>query len=321
MARADSTVVPLEYTESRPAHALSGLLRDDVALRNARAGDDRPELGAGEGLVIEGADDPSADSLKRGLRAWGHISGARPSGGRGVWVGGREVVTRVARCDAPMPTVISFYTVGTPYEEEAAGLIACCERLGLAHDVRGVTPRGSWEANCAMKGAFVRDRWRESTHGVVWIDADARIAREPTLFRANGVDFAVHRCAGWQFASGTACFWKTPAAGVLLDDWVELCENDPRQWDQVSLDLAWERTVRGDDVSLRTLWLPQTYTKIFDHGAEDPSDADPVIVHHQASRRFKRAVAAPGSGPSTAIPTGDDELMAARRACRPRPAA
>lgn len=210
-----------------------------------------------------------------------------------------------------MPTVVSFYTVGTGYEQEAAGLRMCCETLGLTHDIRGVASRGSWEANCAMKAAFVRDRWAEHEHGVVWIDADARIARTPDLFRMHGADFAIHLCNGWQFASGTVCFWKTHSASRLLDRWVEYCDSDPMRWDQVSLDLAWESVVRTDD--LITVWLPQSYTKIFDHRTEDPRG--PVIEHHQASRRLKQSVT---EGTPRPAPKADPELMQARRSSRPR---
>jgi hypothetical protein len=285
---------------------LAGLLAAPETTRRTRAGEPVPP---GEGpLLILDADDPAADDAKRGLHAWCHESG--PDGS--AWLGGTGANERAFRLDSPPPMVVSFYTLGTAYEAEAEGLRAGCESLGIACDVRGVAPRGSWEANCAMKAEFVRERWREHAVGVVWVDADARFARPPDLLRAGGFDFAVHRCDGWQFASGTVCFWPTPRAGALLDAWADACAADPRRWDQVSLDLAWERTLPG---GLRTLWLPQAYTKIFDRPPQDPSGSDPVITHHQASRRLKATI-------STETPTPvrppDRALMRARRASRPR---
>jgi hypothetical protein len=212
---------------------------------------------------------------------------------------------------------VSFYTRGTPYEDEARGLIESCERLGLEHRIEGVPDRGSWEANCAMKASFVRDAWRGSPKGVAWVDADARLHRAPRLFAASGIDFAVHRCGGWQFASGTLVFARTPGAGALLDAWAELCETDPRRWDQESLDLAWERTVRATE--LTTLWLPQAYTKIFDRGDEDGTAGDPVVMHHQASRRLRDAVARDGAV-QTRFRAPGAALERARRAARPRTA-
>lgn len=309
---ADIGRVLTQYTERRAGEVLADWLRPEAAsgVRVVRAGDAVETQGTGPVLIL-GGDDPAADGLKSGLHAWAHASSAGDVS-ESVWLGGPGVVG-VLRDHGALPVVVSYYTVGTGYEQEAAGLRACCDDLGLACDIRGVASRGSWEANCAMKAAFVRDRWLEHGDGVVWVDADARLARAPELLRARGFDFAVHRCSGWQFASGTVCFWRTAGAGALLDAWVARCEEDPWRWDQVSLDLAWEDTVRSG--TLRTLWLPQAYTKIFDRGSEDPTGADPVIVHHQASRRLKSAVSA---GPSRPVPACDPELMAARRAARPR---
>lgn len=296
----------MQYTDRAVADGLLRLLASSTPARAMRAGEPVPP---GDGpLVIIDADDPAADESKRGLHAWCHQSG--PDGS--AWLGAAATAPDAFRLDGPMPVVVSFFTVGTAYEAEAQGLRAGCEALGLGCDIRGVASRGSWEANCAMKAAFVRDRWREHPEGVVWIDADARLARRPDLLRASGFDFAVHRCDGWQFASGTACFWPTPRAGALLDAWVDACAADPRRWDQVSLDLAWERTLAG---GLRTLWLPQAYTKIFDRAAEDPSGSDPVITHHQASRRLKAAIS---TEPPTPVKAPDRALMRARRASRPR---
>ena len=310
---ADIGRVLTQYTERRAGDVLADWLRPEAAsgVRVVRAGDAVEVRGTGPVLIL-GGDDRAADGLKSGLHAWAHAS----SGGdvsESVWLGGPGVVGGELRDHGALPVVVSYYTMGTGYEQEAAGLRACCDDLGLVCDIRGVASRGSWEANCAMKAAFVRDRWLEHGDGVVWVDADARLARAPELLRARGFDFAVHRCSGWQFASGTVCFWRTAGAGALLDAWVARCEEDPWRWDQVSLDLAWEDTVRSG--TLRTLWLPQAYTKIFDRGSEDPTGADPVIVHHQASRRLKSAVSA---GPSRPVPACDPELMAARRAARPR---
>ena len=298
----------LRSSDSAIVERLQRLLRPGTELAEIQEMATPPQAGDAGGVLIRNADDAGWDHVKSGYRAWAHAA----EDGCSAWMGGRVGLDIVADRSGPMPTVVSFYTIGTAYEQEANGLRECCERLGLGHDIRGLAPRGSWEANCAMKAAFVRDRWNEHEHGVVWIDADARIARHPDLFRMRGADFAIHLCNGWQFASGTVCFWKTRSAERLLDRWVAYCESDPMRWDQVSLDLAWESIVRTEP--LTTVWLPQSYTKIFDHRPEDP--CGPVIEHHQASRRLKQAVT---SGASRPTPSADPDLIRARRAARPRP--
>lgn len=229
-----------------------------------------------------------------------------------LWWGGVEAETPRGS-EAGVPIVVSFYTVGTPYEEEVKGLQGSLARLGLEHAVTGLEPAGSWEANCAMKARFIRDQADLFDRPVLWVDADAVVRQPPLLVSGGEMDFAVQKARGWQFNSATAYFNRTPLARKLLDRWVELCEARPEIWDQIHLDAAWESVAAREP--LRTCWLPQTYAKIFDMDAEDRlSGAEPVIEQYQASRRFKETVSA---GTRVMREPGED-LMAARRACRPR---
>ncbi|MEO1007582.1 MAG: hypothetical protein AAFX79_03375 [Planctomycetota bacterium] len=267
----------------------------------------------GELLAIRDADRPLADAAKHGLHAWLHCAGG--AGAASWWFGARTPAGEAVRTGDALPPIVSFYTAGTPYEDEAADFRESCNALGLEHHVASLPPRGTWEANCAMKAEFVRSRWRESKAGVAWVDIDARFACRPLLFGATEVDFAIHRYGGWQFASGTALFGATPAAGQLLDAWCAQCAERPDRWDQLSLDVAWESHVRR--APLRTLWLPGAYTKIVDAAKEDETAGDPVLVHHQASRRHKASVSGGRRGPP---PEHSADLIRARRAARPRTA-
>ena len=251
------------------------------------------------------------DAGKALLVEHGTIGSCEDYPGPMLWWGGVEPEGACGSA-AASPVVISFYTVGTPYEDEVRGLKGSLAKLGLDHAVQGVEPAGSWEANCAMKARFIRDELDRLDRPVLWVDADAVVRRPPVLLAGGEMDFAVHKFAGWQFASGTVYFNRTPMARKVLDRWVELCEARPEIWDQIHLDAAWESVAARHP--LRTQWLPASYTKIFD--AEDVAAAEPVIEHFQASRRFKGAVS--GSGPAMArrMLEPSAELVAARRACR-----
>jgi hypothetical protein len=70
-----------------------------------------------------------------------------------------------------------------------------------------------------------------------------------------------------------------------------------------------------------TMWLPQSYAKIFDRawdapeGKPDRQVYEPIIEQFQASRRFKREVSR--TTPKL-MREPSEELKAARRACRAR---
>lgn len=229
-----------------------------------------------------------------------------------LWWGGLEP-ERARGSAAAAPVVISFYTLGTPYEEEVEGLKKSCWKLGLDHVIQGVEPKGSWERNCAMKARYILEESRRLDRPVLWVDADAVVRQPPVLLAGGEMDFAVQKAMGWQFNSATVFFNRTPIAQKMLERWTQMCEERPEIWDQIHLDAAWESVVARHP--LRTCWLPQTYAKIYDMDAESRlGGLTPVIEQFQASRRFKDEVS---ETVRTMRDPGED-LQSARKACRPR---
>jgi hypothetical protein len=251
------------------------------------------------------------DEAKRAFRSWGVIGACPDTRVRHLWFGGLGHAARTTQVDGPMPVIVSYFTIGTPYEEEARRLIASCDALGVTHHVVPLPPAGSWEANCARKAEVCLDAWHRTQAPILWVDADAVMEAPPALLAGCDADFAVHRWNDWQFASGTIFFNRSAVARGLLERWVERCRRDPRVWDQVSLDLAWEDVVALQP--LDTLWLPRSYCQIFD--AEPDGDQPVVIRHHQASRRLKAAMS---DAPSAPPPASSVALVRARTAGRPR---
>lgn len=281
----------------------------------------RSLLNPGGVVVLHDAQREWYDTGKALFAARGHMGSCPDYPGPELWWGTNsgDVAFRPTRDvfgGEQMPVVLCYFTLNTPYADEAKKLKASCQRLGLEHRILGVQPRGSWEANCAYKARFVEEQWRALGRPVLWVDADAIVHRTPDLLRGVAADFAVHRALGWMFASGTVFFNQTPEAEALLVRWRERCEADPRTWDQVHLDAAWEDVAR--ERPLETLWLPREYTYISD--LEDVAlTGDAVIEHTQASRRFKATVSAAGGAPE-AQPVYPEDLIAARRASRVRAA-
>lgn len=178
-----------------------------------------------------------------------------------------------------LPVVVSYYTVGTPYEAMAERLRASCNRVGLTHDIIPIDSLGSWELNTAAKARICRDAWEQlGVVPILWVDADAVFHAPPELLRDTDADVAVHKWKGQYLASGTVFFNQTQLAGVLLDYWVKRCEDGKS--DQHHLQEAWEALPH-----LKTLWLPRSYCQIFDAPRE--GDEPVVIEHFQASREQK----------------------------------
>lgn len=268
-------------------------------------------LADGEVLFIHGAEDARFDAVKSRLTDRGHM-GACGGDGHHLWWGARSGWQGVHGRTGDLPTIISYFTTGTPYEAEAEALVATCVALGLEHRVVGVSPRGAWEKNCAMKAGFVRETWRELGRAVLWVDADARVRRAPELLRGASADFGVHKASRWQFASGTVFVNATARGGELLEAWTRRCEAEPLVWDQVHLDRAWEEV--SSRTSLETMWMPQAYTRIFDR-PEDADGGGPIVVEHfQASRRLKAGVSDGIERPYVDV---GEAMKAARRASRP----
>ena len=192
-----------------------------------------------------------------------------------------------------IPIVVSFFTPKKIYQDFALELIAACDEVGLEHFVVESEDRGSWLANCAQKGTFCLEMIRLLKRPILWIDADGKPKRMPTLVIDTDKDFAIHAFNGprrrplpsrgihelpkaWDdppkwFNSGTVFFNNTQSAHGLLERWAELCTCRPGDWDQWLLQEAW------CELKPSTEWLPKSYCAI---GGRGPS---PVIVHDLAS--------------------------------------
>lgn len=190
-----------------------------------------------------------------------------------------------------LPLYVSFYTIGTPYEQEAAALRETLDAFGLPHDVRGVPSCGSWVRNCARKAGFIRDMIAANPgRPIVWLDADARVVCRPDLLESLDCDFAAHWLGGQELLSGTTFWGGTAGALALAETWAGMADRMPDEWDQRTLQAA---VTLCADISVRQ--LPPEYTWICAvDGTQDVSEfhygqRDPVIVHRQASRRLRNA--------------------------------
>ncbi len=85
-------------------------------------------------------------------------------------------------------TLISFFTVATPYEAEVERLRSSCRRFGIEAQILGIPSDGAWVHNCSRKARFICDRLDRLGTPVLWVDADAEIVRRPEIFESADFD-------------------------------------------------------------------------------------------------------------------------------------
>lgn len=179
------------------------------------------------------------------------------------------------------PTVVSFATEGTGYQNCLVDLVSSCRKFNIPRSVDTIPNCGSWEVNCSQKPSYLLRKLDELRRPILWVDADGEFMAEPHLFDGLDCDVAVHRNPVGQILSGTVYLNDTTPARRLVEAWSALCGEDPRTWDQKHLEAALDR-LKG----LRVFYLPREYCAVFDHYKVE----NPVILHKQASRTLKRKV-------------------------------
>lgn len=193
------------------------------------------------------------------------------------------------------PLVVSYYTAGTGYEDEAKKMLASAHRFGLETDVRPISTQGGWQANTYYKARFLRLMLElHPNQPLLWLDADVEMRRYPALFDDLDVDLAVN-IVDWSRYPGrrndrelnTSVIYlrNTEPTRKLLDAWIARNAREIHTgiWEQKNL----QAELRSPPAGLRVLELPDRYCQIFDLMA---AAGDPVIELFQASRRLKREV-------------------------------
>lgn len=198
--------------------------------------------------------------------------------------------------------IISFYTVGTPYEDEAANLKQSLERLGISdYRIIGCPNRGSWDLNTKWKPFVILRALNDFDDDVLYVDADATFDRAPDLSAVAGCDLAAHLMdkrfwgqdttkRAFSLMSGTLLVGNTDEARQLMLDWIAENKLEPKRWDQQTLETVLKYDpmtglIGRADIAFGS--LPAAYCAIDKtmHGIDDA-----VIRHHQASRRLKRRI-------------------------------
>ena len=192
--------------------------------------------------------------------------------------------------------VVAYYTVNTPYEQEAAKLRHSLERLGIPHDIVGVQNLGNWQANTRFKAKFMNEMLdKHKGINLVYVDCDAIIHSDPILFENYDCDIAVR----WQdfkwrkneCLSGTIYMANNSLMRELCKRWSTINKQEgdnPKTYEQWNLGKVIE-DMRNEG-KIKDKNLPPEYTMIFDSMRAMYPDVNPVIEHFQASRTLRNKV-------------------------------
>lgn len=192
---------------------------------------------------------------------------------------------------------IGYYTIDTPYETVITeNLYPSLLNWNLKHDIAGIKDLGNWGANTSFKPEFIKDMLIKHKEPIVFLDADAKIHKNPVLFNEipEKFDMAVH-FLNWflqwrghtgekrELLSGTMMMRNNDKIMNLLDLYIKECQDNPNQWEQRIL-----QDLLAQHKEIKIYHLPASYCTVVNHKNEIPTYVgDPVIVHYQASRKYK----------------------------------
>jgi len=192
--------------------------------------------------------------------------------------------------------IVAYYTLNTPYEEEAKKLVHSLNKLGLNHDVVGVPNLGNWQANTRFKAKFMEDMLnKHQEKNLLYIDSDAIVHSKPVLFENYNTDIAVRwqdfRWRKDECLSGTIFMANNEKTRELCRRWQRINHNEGpgattfEQWNLGHV--IKEMEAEGKIITKN---LPPEYTMIFDSMRAMYPDIVPVIEHFQASRKLRNKV-------------------------------
>ncbi|MHA2120016.1 MAG: hypothetical protein ACW990_02300 [Promethearchaeota archaeon] len=189
-----------------------------------------------------------------------------------------------------MPLVVSHYTVETPYEKEKDHLVESLRKFELIYEIQGIKSLGTWRANSNFCAKQVLDALQRHKCPVLRVDCDAIFQKFPKDLEDLDCDVAgviwknsKLRPEG-ELLGGTLLFNNTKKGIDIAKEWVLRCKMNPRARNSDIL----QRILlhRKQEVKFKELSL--SYCTIFDSMKNEVKE--PVIVHYQASRRFKKII-------------------------------
>jgi len=199
-----------------------------------------------------------------------------------------------------MYTIVSHYTKNTPYEEVVETYLKkSLEKYTFPTHIVGIENKGSWYKNTAEKARIILEYLENNVNDVVYLDADATIEQDPVLFSKipQTYDVACH-ILDWnnwygysnfnptrELLTGTLFLRNNKTVRELCKDWYNTAIKS-NMWEQKALQNLLEMT----QIKLYELPLEYCYMKSLPDGRQPLIKLNPVILHHQVSRKYKKII-------------------------------
>jgi hypothetical protein len=181
------------------------------------------------------------------------------------------------------PLFCTYYT--DAYTQAASDLRDDLERLGLPWRIDKVPEFAAWDLATRYKPKFLREVMDSLSPcrcvpAVCWIDADARIEREPVMLEVADapVDVMLHKWQGRETLSGLVWLAINATTRALLDGWERRNARTKTILEQRNLEYAITAT------GARVRYLPESYSYL--EGLSS-TDIVPVVRQAQLSRKTR----------------------------------
>jgi hypothetical protein len=188
--------------------------------------------------------------------------------------------------------IIAFATKNTPYEKVInEGLIPSLQKFNISYDIVYPSDKGSWLENEKLKPTIIKEMLLKHKCSLTYVDADATIERYPELLdQLQDYDIGAHYFDWYKFwrnkegmdkreiLGGTLYFNYNEKILAFVDEWIKM-DMDDMQSLAIVLPKWYDR--------LKVYSLPIEYCAICKTDRVPTWIINPVIVHHQASRKFK----------------------------------
>ncbi len=192
------------------------------------------------------------------------------------------------------PIVVSFYTLGTGYKEEADRLLKELHLFGFEHDIQGIQSFGSWQKNTQYKAKFIAGMLEKyPRRNILWLDVDSSVCQYPDLFDNADFELGVHKIDWAKYSHGRRKDKQLANAVIYLKNvdnvrrfvyaWIKLNEKQP---DRIEMQTMAEILSKWEG-KLKFRNIPASYCQIYDLMM---AEGYPVIEQRQASRQYRNKV-------------------------------
>lgn len=184
---------------------------------------------------------------------------------------------------------MKFITYYTPkYSACATMLTADAEAFGLDLIAEPLPAFKDWQQATRFKATFIGAYLNKLNEDVCFIDADARIRKDPVLIKelsSADCDIAAVYFKDIELLSGTLWMANTPIVKEIITDWIAL-NIDPKR--SRSVEQQNLQVILDKYPECRFRRLPPEYAAIFDLSRMFYKDIEIVIEHFQRSRQIRR---------------------------------